>query len=157
MIARRIKSFCENILESKLERITIFFTLEGAEDYLDSNEIDLLLLNLNLNDRDGFDLLKTNIFNNCFCVNGSKYTRLPRFVTLLYIKHPPKARTRRFLVQVQPNKMFIFSFLFCVHIWITQNTHSALIHRKIQILIEKDLILIDHLSLKIILLISYFR
>jgi len=58
MIARRIKMFCENILEKKLDSIRHFSTLEDAEDHLDTHKVDLLLLDLNLNNRDGFDLLK---------------------------------------------------------------------------------------------------
>ena len=61
MIARRIKKFCENILQNRLEAIHHFYTLEDAEDYLDTHEIDLLLLDLNLNNRDGFDLLKNKL------------------------------------------------------------------------------------------------
>ena len=61
MIARRIWKFCENILQNRLEAIHHFYTLEDAEDYLDTREIDLLLLDLNLNNRDGFDLLKNKL------------------------------------------------------------------------------------------------
>jgi len=61
MIARRIRKFCENILQNKLEAIHHFYTIEDAEDYLDTHEIDLLLLDLNLNNRDGFDLLKNKL------------------------------------------------------------------------------------------------
>jgi len=61
MIARRIRKFCENILQNRLEAIHHFYTLEDAEDYLDTHEIDLLLLDLNLNNRDGFDLLKNKL------------------------------------------------------------------------------------------------
>jgi two-component system response regulator LytT len=61
MIAKRIRRFCENILENRLEAIHHFSTIEDAEDYLDTHEIDLLLLDLNLNNRDGFDLLKNKL------------------------------------------------------------------------------------------------
>lgn len=61
MIARRIRKFCQQILQNKLETIHHFYTLEDAEDYLDTHEIDLLLLDLNLNNRDGFDLLKNKL------------------------------------------------------------------------------------------------
>ncbi len=58
MIARRIKGFCEQILQEKLDAIIHFIDLCDAEDYLAANPIDLLLLDLNLNNHNGFDLLK---------------------------------------------------------------------------------------------------
>ena len=58
MVARRIELFCERILKNKLTLIRHFYNLEDADDFLNDNEIDLLLLDLNLNNRDGFDLLK---------------------------------------------------------------------------------------------------
>lgn len=68
MIARRIITFVKNILEDRLTSVNHFLTLEDAEDYLDENEIDLLLLDLNLNNRDGFDLLKNRLAASYFTI-----------------------------------------------------------------------------------------
>lgn len=61
MIARRLKHFCEKILTAEITSITHFLLLDDAEDYLSSHPIDLLLLDLNLNNRDGFELLKGSL------------------------------------------------------------------------------------------------
>lgn len=61
MIARRISTFVNNILGERLTLLKHFLNLEDAEDYLDENDIDLLLLDLNLNNRDGFELLRNRL------------------------------------------------------------------------------------------------
>jgi len=61
MVAKRLKMFCESILEEKLTSLKHFFTLEDAQEHLDENTIDLLLLDLNLNNKDGFELLKNKL------------------------------------------------------------------------------------------------
>ena len=68
MIACRITTFVKNILEDRLTSVKHFLTLEDAEDYLDENEIDVLLLDLNLNNRDGFDLLKNRLAASYFTI-----------------------------------------------------------------------------------------
>ena len=57
-IARDIEFHCRKILENLLTSLKILQTLEDAADYLGKNTIDLLLLDLNLGGRSGFDLLK---------------------------------------------------------------------------------------------------
>jgi DNA-binding LytR/AlgR family response regulator len=61
MVARRIKMFCKNILGDRLTILKHFMVIEDAEDYINDNDIDLLLLDLNLNNRDGFEILKHKI------------------------------------------------------------------------------------------------
>ena len=61
MVARRIKMFCKNILGDRLTMLKHFMVIEDAEDYINDNDIDLLLLDLNLNNRDGFEVLKHKI------------------------------------------------------------------------------------------------
>ena len=68
MIGRRITTFVKNILKDKLRSVKHFLTLEDAEDYLDGNEIDVLLLDLNLNNRDGFDLLQNRLAASYFTI-----------------------------------------------------------------------------------------
>ena len=54
MVARRTIMFCKKILAERLESVEHFSVIEDAEDYLSSHDIDLLLLDLNLNNKDGF-------------------------------------------------------------------------------------------------------
>jgi len=61
MIARRIIMFCKNILGDRITTLKHFMVIEDAEDFINENNIDLLLLDLNLNSRDGFDLLKNKL------------------------------------------------------------------------------------------------
>ncbi|MFT4924709.1 MAG: two-component system response regulator LytT [Phenylobacterium sp.] len=69
MVARRLIKFCQAIFnpensdgpDDKLTSIKHFMTLDDAEEYLDDNIIDVLLLDLNLNGQDGFELLKSTV------------------------------------------------------------------------------------------------
>lgn len=61
MVARRIQMFCKNILGDRITSLKHFMVIEDAEDFINNNNIDLLLLDLNLNNRDGFDLLKNKL------------------------------------------------------------------------------------------------
>ena len=57
-IARDIKRNCEAILKDQLNSIHLSYSVEDAFNHLNSDKIDLCLLDLNLNSRDGFDLLQ---------------------------------------------------------------------------------------------------
>lgn len=58
-IAKFIERCCKKILQDQeVLEIEIKHTLENASNYLFENQIDLCLLDLNLNGKDGFDLLK---------------------------------------------------------------------------------------------------
>ena len=61
MIAKRLKMFCSEILQNKLQSLQVFHSLADAQDYLDSHTIDVLLLDLNLHHQDGFELLKNKL------------------------------------------------------------------------------------------------
>ena len=61
LIAERIKRMTEEILGSKVSRIAIETTLEDASHHLFKNPVDLLILDLNLNGKNGFELLKTAV------------------------------------------------------------------------------------------------
>lgn len=56
--ARRLERLTREILEEKAQDIVRLETLKDALVYLGNNSIDLLLLDLNLNGKDGFDILK---------------------------------------------------------------------------------------------------
>lgn len=55
--ARRIKRMITELLKEKVSSIELCETVDEAHDYLDSNLIDLLFLDLNLHGDDGFTVL----------------------------------------------------------------------------------------------------
>ncbi len=57
-IADRIEKFTKNILGSNLQGLWCFQDIDQAREHLTSNKIDVLLLDLNLNGKDGFLLLQ---------------------------------------------------------------------------------------------------
>lgn len=63
-IAEDIQFLVTDILKNKLTSINIETTFSRAELFLKTNAIDLLLLDLNLNSKDGFELLKTAVSNS---------------------------------------------------------------------------------------------
>lgn len=56
--ARRLVRLTRDILGDAVTDITSVERLEDGEDFIGRNDIDLLLLDLNLNGKDGFDMLK---------------------------------------------------------------------------------------------------
>ncbi len=58
LIAQRIERLCREILGARLSAIAVQPSLESARAFLKEHPTDLLLLDLNLNGRDGFELLE---------------------------------------------------------------------------------------------------
>lgn len=58
LVAQRIERLSRDILGSELELLQVKPTLEAAWHYLHSSPIDLLILDLNLNGKNGFELLE---------------------------------------------------------------------------------------------------
>lgn len=61
MVAKRLRRFIEQALGDEITRISHYATLDDARDFIDSNEIDVLFLDLNLHGQDGFELLKQQV------------------------------------------------------------------------------------------------
>ena len=57
-IARDIERNCKTLLQEKVSLTHICYSLDDAIAYLSSNNVDLCLLDLNLNKKDGFELLQ---------------------------------------------------------------------------------------------------
>jgi len=74
LIATRIKRQTEQILQKKLTRIIVKHSLVEADHYLNEHPIDLLLLDLNLNGKDGFKLLKKVVSGSFHTIIISAYT-----------------------------------------------------------------------------------
>ncbi len=60
-IAKRIERMTQDILGDDLESLTHINTLQQALNFIENNSLDLVLLDLNLNGENGFDLLKTAV------------------------------------------------------------------------------------------------
>lgn len=58
LIARRIERMCKEILGSIKSEITCIGNLADAKVYLETNKIDLVMLDLNLNGEDGLKILQ---------------------------------------------------------------------------------------------------
>ncbi len=61
LIARRLERFCREILGARLETLHLATAFDEAGARLAEAPIDLLLLDLNLNGRDGMELLKASV------------------------------------------------------------------------------------------------
>ena len=61
LVAKRLIRFLEASLKEQPHTIRHFETLDDAQEYLSERSIDLLLLDLNLNGQDGFELLKSHL------------------------------------------------------------------------------------------------
>lgn len=61
LVAKRLIRFLAAGLEQHPHNIRHLETLDDAQEYLSEKSIDLLMLDLNLNGQDGFDLLKTHL------------------------------------------------------------------------------------------------
>jgi two-component system response regulator LytT len=62
LVARRIKMFIEQIIEGRVFTISVFHDLDDAENHIENHKVDVLFLDLNLNNKNGFDLLKGKVF-----------------------------------------------------------------------------------------------
>lgn len=77
LIASRIERLIKEILDKKLPKMIVINSLHEARQYLFEHSVDLLLLDLNLHGKDGFELLKQ-------AVSGS-------FHTIIISAHADKA------------------------------------------------------------------
>ena len=61
LIAQRVERLTRNILGNSLQRLTLKPTFEAARSYLKEYPLDLMILDLNLNGKDGFGLLEESV------------------------------------------------------------------------------------------------
>lgn len=59
LVQERIERLCREILGQRIGKLNSFHNLDDAEAHLAENPVDLLLLDLNLHGKNGFDLLRT--------------------------------------------------------------------------------------------------
>jgi len=73
LVLQRTKRLTLEILKLQQPKIQCFSDIDDAELYLSENSIDLLLLDLNLKGRNGFDLLKKNVSEGYHTIIISAY------------------------------------------------------------------------------------
>ena len=73
-IAEYIEELCHNIAGDKIQSIRIVYSLESAKSFLDEFSIDLCLLDLNLNGKNGYHILKTAVARSFHTIVISAYT-----------------------------------------------------------------------------------
>ena len=61
MVAKRLQRFISIAFEHQTHKLHWCRCLDDAQEYLDENSIDVLFLDLNLQGKDGFDLLKSKL------------------------------------------------------------------------------------------------
>ncbi len=74
LIAQRIERLSREILGAELRQLIVKPTLESAAHYLEEHPLDLLILDLNLNGKDGFELLKKAVAGAFHTLIISAYT-----------------------------------------------------------------------------------
>ena len=74
LIANRIERLTKEILKNKLTKIVVKNSLPDAMDYLFEHPVDLLLLDLNLHGKDGFELLKQALSGSFHTIIISAHT-----------------------------------------------------------------------------------
>ncbi len=72
-VAQRLERLARGILKEQLISLRVFHTLDDANDYIASETIDVLFLDLNLAGRDGFQLLKTVVARSFHTIVVSAY------------------------------------------------------------------------------------
>lgn len=73
-IARDIEWNCRQILGTKIESMQMIQTLEEATDFLVKHPIDLLLLDLNLSGKNGYELLRVAVAGSFHTIIISAHT-----------------------------------------------------------------------------------
>jgi len=73
-IAKYVQRLCQDILGAKINSIELLYTLDQAATYLFQHQIDLCLLDLNLNGRNGYELLKMAVSGSFHTIIISAYT-----------------------------------------------------------------------------------
>src|SRR3546814_3334293 len=74
MVARHLARCVESVLGASLQRLEIFGDLRSAEAHLQATVPDVLLLDLHLHGRDGFDLLKRAVSGSFATIVVSAHT-----------------------------------------------------------------------------------
>ncbi|HET7538116.1 MAG TPA: LytTR family DNA-binding domain-containing protein [Candidatus Didemnitutus sp.] len=100
LVAQRLERFCREILASDLERLHSAGSFEEATAQLGENPVDVALLDLNLEGRDGMELLKRSVASSFHTIIVSANTdRALEAFQYGVIDFVPKPFTRERLTQ----------------------------------------------------------
>lgn len=72
-VAQRLERLAREILGDKLASLRVFHSLDDANDFIATDVVDLMLLDLNLAGRDGFELLRTVVARSFHTIVVSAY------------------------------------------------------------------------------------
>lgn len=72
-VAQRLERLARDILGDKLASLRVFHALDDADDFIATEVVDLMFLDLNLAGRDGFELLKTVVARSFHTIVVSAY------------------------------------------------------------------------------------
>jgi two-component system response regulator LytT len=72
-VARRLERAVRALLGERVEELTLLDSLEAAREHLRARPLDLVFLDLNLNGRDGFDLLAEAVASRFHTIVVSAY------------------------------------------------------------------------------------
>lgn len=80
-VAKRVERMTKEFFLNVLEQITCVHSLNDGLDFIKNNELDLLLLDLNLNGENGFDVLKETVAKSfhTIIISANKYEALTAF------------------------------------------------------------------------------
>ncbi len=73
-VARQLEKMVRQIIGRRIKYLKILDELDEAIDFLSQNTIDLLFLDLNLNEEDGFDLLRSKFSGSFNTIITSAYS-----------------------------------------------------------------------------------
>lgn len=72
-VGNRIERLVSELIGQHISTLKRFDNLDSAQDFIESNVIDLLLLDLNLQGRDGFELLRQSVAGAFHTIINSAY------------------------------------------------------------------------------------
>ena len=99
LVAQRLERFCREILAGRLERLQVAHSFDDAAARLDEQPVDVALVDLNLEGRDGMELLKRSVASSFHTIIVSANTdRAIEAFQYGVIDFVPKPFTRERLV-----------------------------------------------------------
>lgn len=80
-IAKRIERMTKEFFLNSLQELTCVHSLAEGNEYIENNELDLLLLDLNLNGENGFDVLQQSVSEafHTIIISANKHQALTAF------------------------------------------------------------------------------
>ena len=105
-VAKRLERLIRETLGTELATLRVFHTLDDADDFIATNAVDLMFLDLNLGGRDGFELLQAVVARSFHTIVVSAYAERAieafEFGVLDFVSKPfTQARLRKALARYE--------------------------------------------------------